>query len=211
MIEHEWEYSYRCLPLMCLIPRLFHDCRDIVRNKSSQTPERIDSLVAAASHLRQSFLDMAERYGWKPGLYSPLMAPRDAHSEWRVFCDKEDLKAVNYDNFLSGLAVVNRIIFALRPSAVHVEHESRASAMEIQYLHSFIKTEPRLNRMMMIHSERMALAIVLTSNHWTAARTGENGCAFDPKTPGGGNIIDMDTFDRFDAILCAKTVDAPLV
>ena len=196
---------------MCLIPRLFHDCRAMVRNKSLQSADRIDGLVAAASHLRQSFLDMAERYGWKPGLYSPLLAPRSADDGLRLFCTKEDFRAVNYGNFLSGLVVVNRIIYALRPSAVHVEQESRASALEIQYLHSFIKTEPKLNSVLSIHSERVALAIVLTSNQWSADRTGHNGPAFDPKSAGGGNVIAVETFNRFDAILCAKMVDAPLV
>ena len=211
MIQEEWEDSYRCLPLTCLIPRLFHECRDIVRNKWSQTPDRINAFVAAVSLLRQSFLDMAEKYDWKPGRYSPLLAPRSAHDGWRVFCDKEDLRAANYGNFLSGLVVVNRMLFSVRPSAVHVEQDSRASALEIQYLHSFIKTEPRLNSMVMIHSERVALAIVLTSNHWSAERSSANGPAGDPKTPGGGNIIDVDKFNHFDAILCAKTIHAPLV
>jgi len=211
MIEDEWEDSYRALPLTCLIPRLFHDCRDIVRNKSSQTPDRISAVVAAASHLRQSFLDLAERHGWKAGRYSPLLAPRSAHGGWRVFCDREDLRAANYGNFLSGLVIVNRVLYALRPSAAHVEQDSRASALEIQYLHSFIKTEPRLNKLLMIHSERVALAIVLTSNHWSAKRSEENGPAFDPMTPGGGNIVEVDKFNHFDAILCAKTVHAPLV
>jgi len=212
MIAREWTESYRCLPLICMIPRLLSTCRDIVRNSDSQTSKNIEALVASASFLRQSFLDMAEKYDWEIGRYAPLLEARNSQDYWRVFCDAEDQKAENYANYLSGLAVIDRILFAVRPSAVHLEEEARTSALEIQYLHSFIKTlDPKLQDIYLIHSERMALSVVLTSKLWSSPRSDDNGGAFDPKLDGGGNIIEQWKFDKFDGILCARAIDAPLM
>ncbi len=184
----------------------------MVRNKASQTPDRIEGLVASASYLRKSFLNMAEKHGWKAGNYSPLLESRHSRDDWRMYCDAEDQRAENYANYLSGLAMVNRILVALRPSAASLEQETKASALEIQYLHSFIKTmEPKLQSMYLIHSERVALAVMLTSSRWSSERSKENGPAFDPTLVGGGHIIEQWKLDEFDDILCARAVDAPLV
>jgi hypothetical protein len=211
MIVNEWTESYRCLPLMCLLPRLLRSCRDIVGNKHSQTAGKIESLAASATRFREAFLDMADKHGWRPGRYSPVLAPRDIHSHPRVFCDAADQAAANYGNYLSGLTIVNRIIFALRPSAKHLEVESQSSALEIQYLHSHLKTESVLQGVYLVHSERVALSVALTLSDWGQKRSQENGRAFDPDTPDGGNIVERWKFDKFDDILCARAVDAPLM
>jgi hypothetical protein len=211
IIADEWVDSYQVLPLMCILPRLLHACRDVVNDKVSQTSEKIESLVASASYYRKSLMELAEKHGWKPGLYSPLLGPRQPLGGWRTFCDREDMRAENFGNYLSALAVVNRILFAVRPSSEHLEAEARSSAMEIQYLHSFIKSEPSLQSAILIHSERVALAVLTTSNYWMASRNASNGTAFDPKIPGGGNIIESEKFGLFDDILTARAIDAPLM
>ncbi len=212
LIAAEWTDSYRCLPLLCALPRLLSACRDIVRHRPSQTADRIDALVASAGCLRRALLDMAERWRWQPARYSPLLESRGPRDEWRLFCDAEDQNAENYANFLSGLAVVDRLLFALRPSAESLERETRASALEIQYLHSFIKTlDPTLQSLYVIHSERMALAVVLTSSRWASPRTQDNGLAFDPNAAGGGHIIEEWKFDEFDPLLRRRALYAPLV
>ncbi|KAH8899333.1 hypothetical protein GQ53DRAFT_816488 [Thozetella sp. PMI_491] len=211
MIKDEWVDSYRSLPLMCLVPRLLSSCRDIVRNRDSQTRENIESLVAAASLLRQAFLDMGAKFDWKPGRYMPILAPRTEDDFPRVFCDAEDQRTANYGNHLSSLVIVNRILLALRPSAIALEAESRTSALEIQYLHSYLKSQPDLRKIWLVHSERVALAILLTSNYWTSTRGAENGNAHDPRADGGGNLIEPWKFDVFDDTLCARKTDAALM
>lgn len=212
IIAEEWTDSWRCLPLMCLIPSLVSSCRYIVRNRASQTAKQIEALVTSASSLRTSFLDMAEKYDWKYGRYSPVLAPRNAmRDDWRLFNDAEDQRAANYGNYLSALVILNRILFALRPSAENLEEESRRSALEIQYLHAFLKTEPLLRKLYIVHAERVALSILLTSAHWTSGRTDENGAAYDPEAADGGHIIEQPKFDLFDDILCARRVSADLM
>ncbi|KAH8905941.1 hypothetical protein BR93DRAFT_969175 [Coniochaeta sp. PMI_546] len=212
IILEEWTDSWRCLPLMCLIPSLLSSCRDIVRKRASQTAEKIEALVTSTSSLRASFLDMAEKYGWKSGRYSPVLAPRNAaKDDWRLFNDAEDQRAANYGNYLSALVIINRILYALRPSAEKLEEESRLLSLEIQYLHTFLKTEPLLRKLYLVHSERVALSILLTSAHWASDRTQENGIAFDPKAVEGGHIIEQWKFDTFDDILCARSVSADLM
>ncbi len=211
MITHRWADSYRCLPLMCLVPRLVSSSRDIVRTGTSQTRGNIESLVAAASLMRELLLDMAKRYDWKPERYSPVFAPRDPKDCPRLFCDSEDQRGANYANYLSSLIMVNRILLALRPSAMALEVESRASAMEVQYLHSYLKAQHRLRKLYLVHSERVALSIITTSRYWTSARGEENGNAFDPIADRGGNIIERWKFDMYDDTLCARRTDAALM
>lgn len=212
IIAEEWTDSWRCLPLMCLIPRVLSTCRDIVRNSTSQTAEKIDALATSASSLRQSFLDMGRKHGWEFSRYSPVLAPRDASKDnWRLFNDAEDQRAANYANYLSALLILNRILLAVRPSVRDLEEESRRSSLEIQYLHTFVKAEPLLRKLYLVHAERVALSVLLTSAHWTSPRTEENGTAFDPKVAEGGNVIEQWKFDSFDDILCARTVSADLM
>jgi hypothetical protein len=186
-------------------------CREIVRNSAHQTAERIEALVASAYLLRKAYLDIAEKYGWKHNLYSPLLAPRQAGQPHRVFCDAEDQRAENYCTYLHGLILVDRVILAVRPSSTALEEECQSAATEIQRLHSFIKLEPQLKNLYIIHSERISLAALITSTLFVAQRAPENGCAFDPRVEGGGNIIERWKYDMFDDIVCARTIDAPLM
>jgi hypothetical protein len=211
MISEEWTHSWQCLPLLCFVPRLLTICREIVRNKQKQTEEAIESLVVSASLLRNSFLDMAAKHGWKSGVSWPILAPRNPDEPARAFCDVDDQKTENFANYLSALAVIDRILFALRPSAVHLEQESVTACLEIQYIHSYLKEDAWLSKFWLVHAERMALSVLMTSAQWESERTIDNGPAFDPKIPGGGFIVDREAFDMFDDILSARTTSTLLM
>lgn len=203
--------------MMCLVPRLMTECRSILRNHSSgkatesEAVEKIKRLAEAADDLRQSLLNMADRHGWQAGRYFPVLAPREPREHYRVFFDHEDQRAANFTNYLSALAIVNRILIAVRPSMHWLEQKNRRCALEIQYIHSFIKSQDRLREIYLVHSERVALAILLTSGYWSGSRDPEGGSAFDPSFSDGGKLIDEWKWDAFDDILCARKIDAPLM
>lgn len=230
ILPAEWTETYRCLPLLAHIPRLMMRARSIVHNSTQQTPAQIAALVVAAAELKTRFVDMMEPAA-EPGTsaetaprtarYSPVLAPRRPGEQFRYLCDREDMRTAHHVNYLSAIIMLNRILLALRPSATTttraaigqqpIEAETRAAALEIQYLHSFVKAEPRLRGIWLVHPERVAMAAILTSTYWDSPRTDENGCAFDPDSPDGGRIIEAWKFDEFDDIMCARRVEAPLM
>jgi hypothetical protein len=216
ILESEWVDSWQVLPMMCLIPRLVTDCREIIQNQSSKVSEeifeeRISSLFTAADDLRHSLMNLAERYGWQAERYSPVLAPRSPGDSFRVFCDHEDQRTANFGNYLSAVMLINRILIAIRPSMQWLEQKNRTYALEIQYLHSFLKSHEQLREYFLIHSERVALAILLTSGYWSGVRGLENASAHDPNTSDGGKLIDPWKWNLFDDILTAKSIDAPLM
>ncbi len=82
-------------------------------------------------------LDLADMHGWQADRYAPILAPRRLGDSYRVFCDREDQRAANFANNLSGLAIVNRILISIRPSMQWLESKNQAHALDIQYMHSF--------------------------------------------------------------------------
>jgi hypothetical protein len=217
ILENEWTDTWEAVAMMCLVPRLMTDCRSIIRSHSSgkatesEAKTKIERLATAAEDLRHSLLNMADRYGWQAGRYSPVLAPRKPGDTYRVFFDRDDQRAANFTNYLSALAMVNRILVAVRPSMHWLEQKNRWCALQIQYVHSFIKSHDRLREIYLVHSERVALAILLTSGYWTGTRDQEGGSAFDPQFSDGGRLIEEWKWDAFDDILCARKIDAPLM
>lgn len=214
------------LPLLAFVPRLMTRCRAIVRDPAKQTAANIEGLVAAIVSLRERFMFLGRRQGWIEGVgsqdrpssssssaYSPVLAPRRPGDAFRYFSDREDMRVADYVNYLCAMAILNRALLAVRPSAQLLEHESRAWALEVGYLHSFIKSEPQLRDVWLVHAERVAQAVTLTSSYWSTAReqTYDNGSAFDPNIAGGGLVIERWKFDAYDDIMCAREVDAPLM
>lgn len=192
------------------------ECRAIVRGQASKVAEdvfreRIEKLASAATEIRHSLLIMAERCGWDSGRYDSILAPRNVGEHYRVFCDREDQRAANYANYLSGMLMVNRILLAVRPSMQWLEQKNRKKALEIQYIHAFVKSDNQLRNVYLVHSERVALAVLLTSGYWKEPRGTENARAYDSQSLDGGRIIDQWKFDAFDDVLCARKIDAPLM
>jgi hypothetical protein len=148
-----------------------------------------------------------------------VLAPRADGDSHRVFCDHEDMRAANFANYLSGLVVVQRVLMAVRPSMRRwLEPRNRTAALEINYLHSFLKSQEQLRTVFIVHSERVAQAILLTSGYWISSSSGLGsssakvaGSAYDPDAPGGGRLIEEWKWTMFDEILCARKVDAPLM
>lgn len=226
ILPSEWTETYRCLPLLSHIPRLMSRARALIHDRSQQTPTRIGNLVAAVTALKARFVAMeAEAVGTSSATaatrYSPVLAPRQPGEPFRYLCDREDMAAAHRANHLCAVVILNRILLALRPSATTatagvvrpLEAETREAALEIQYLHSFVKSEPRLRGVWVVHAERVAVAAVLTSSYWDSPRGDDNGCAFDSGSPDGdgGRIVEAWKFDAFDDVMCARRGDAPLM
>jgi hypothetical protein len=204
----EWSDTWQVLPLMCFIPGLLNQCREVLRNSS---PGSIKRVADSTQALREKFLQLAKENDWESSKYLPVLAPRNVGDDLRLFCDHDDQRAANYGNFLSGLAVINRIILALRPSMWELEFETCTRAIEIQHLHSFIKSTSWLRKIYLVHSERVALAILSTTDLWTGPRDNQGPPAYDAGVVDGGRLIESWKFDVFDDILRARKGDAALM
>jgi hypothetical protein len=147
----------------------------------SEFAERIEKLAKAADDLRHTFLNLADRYGWEAGRFLPVLAPRKPGESHRVFHDREDARSAHFSNYLSSILIVNRILIAMRPSMEWLEAKNRSCALEIQYIHSFLRSHPQLRQVYLVHSERVALSVLLTSGYWTGGRDPENASAHDPR------------------------------